>query len=331
MFTTYIKQLQHRFARLFYIHLVISIYSFLILVCWGLPFCPLSFFGNLLFNPVLVVFLGLCILLFFAELCFIPNSYIIYLLELVSSWWLYILRLGSTNACNIAFTKPSYLLVTTMMCAGFVIVVHNSTYQKKNIYLLLVLCGGFWFMSQAPKQPDIHELPCTQGNIYLVSTDQEITVIDPGYLGRYASASSYIEYTLIPLLAQQHGTQTIDHLILLQPGQILFEAIAKLLEKTTIKNIYLPVWKGDGSKKMLYFFMRMKDVAAEKQCTMHRLIKPDYVITKHPEQSITLTQLKHQATSSQVTYESYSVTGTIDKKPFTIYPAKYTSQILKHS
>lgn len=222
MSITYIKQLQHRFAHLLYIHLVVSIFSFLILVCWGLPFCPLSFFGNLLFNPVLVLFLGLCILLFFAELCFIPNGYIISLLELTSDWWLYILGLVSTDTCNIAFSKPSYLLVATMLCAGFVIVVHNASYQRKNIYLILSLCGGFWFMSQAPKRTDIYELPCTRGNIYIVSTDQELTVVDPGYLGRYASAPSYIEYTLMPLLAQQYGTRTIDHLILLQPGQTLF-------------------------------------------------------------------------------------------------------------
>lgn len=329
MFIKYITQLQHHFARLFYIQLVMSIYSLLIIVFWGIPFCPLSFLGNLLFNPILVLFLGLCTLLFFTELCFIPNGYIIYTLDLLSSWWMYALHLGSTNAYNLSFAKPSYLLVATIACAAFFIIVQTNSYFKKNILLLLVLCAGFWLMAQNHRTGSITELACTQGHISILATETEITIVDPGYLGRYISAPSYVEYTLMPAIVAQYGTQTIDHLILLQPSQMLFQAITKLLEIGTVKHIYIPIWQGTCSPKMLRAFMKMKELATTKKCIIHRLSQAEYLIMTSPKATIEIHQLNNTIKSADISYEAYATIGAIDNQPFTFYPAKYTKQTSK--
>jgi hypothetical protein len=327
MFITYITKLKNHFARLFYIQLVMSIYSMIIVVFWGIPFCPLSFLGNILFSPVLTIFLGLCTLLFFTELCFIPNKYIIYLIEIISSWWIYVLQLGSTTAYNITFAKPSYLLVITMAYATFFVIIQPIDYKKKNIYLICILGLSFWLMAQPQIFcPTVIDVPCTQGNLYLIKNNNELMIVDPGYLGRYVSAQSYVEYTLLPTIRMRYGTETIDHIIILQPSLNLFHAINKLLQIAKVKHIYVPIWHGQDTQKISHAFIKMKELAKNKKCTIHRLSKSDYPISFCSNAVIELQQLNEQLSTSHFSYEAYALVGTIDNQPFTFYPAKYTKQ-----
>lgn len=327
MLKYYLKQLPHFFARFFYIQLVVSIYSFLITVCWGIPFCPLSFLGNLLFNPVLVLFLGLCTLLFFTELCFIPNEYIAYALDFVSYWWIYALRLGPDNNYNVSCLPPCYLLIATITCATFVIVIQATTYTKKCCSLLLVITLSFCYMTGHKSPAGMIALPCNKGEIHAVPLDNKLVIIDQGYLGRYASAESYVEYTLLPTICQQYGTRTIDHLILLQINATTFKAITKLLELASVKHIYVPVWQGTCTKAMITHFMRMKHIACKKNCLIHRLQEEYYSIAQHVTDYIELERINQQISSSCITYNCYMITGNIDNQKFTFYPAQYTKQL----
>lgn len=331
MLTTYITKLKNHFARLFYIQLIMSIYSMIIVVFWGIPLCPLSFIGNILFSPVITVFLGLCTILFFTELCFIPNAYIIYLLEILSSWWIYILQLGSTTAYNITFAKPSYLLVITIAYATFFIIIQSINYKQKSIYLLSILGISFWLMAQPQtSQPLIIDIPCAQGNLHIIKNKNGLIIVDPGHLGRYASAPSYVEHTLLPAIRMHYGTEIIDHIILLQPSQNLFQAIEKLLQLTTIKHLYVPIWhKKETNPKMSYAFAKMRELAQCKKCTIHRLSKTDYPIVFCQNATLTLKNINEELTTPHFSYEAYTLTGTIDNQSFTFYPAKYTKQASK--
>lgn len=330
MFTTYITKLKTHFARLFYIQLVMSIYSMIIVVFWGIPFCPLSFLGNIFFSPVLTVFLGLCSLLFFTELCLIPNGYIIYLLETLSSWWIYILQLGSTTAYNITFAKPSYLLVITIAYATFFVIIQPINYKKKNIHLICILGISFWLMAQPRTSlTPIIDIACAQGHLHLIKNKDKLTIVDPGYLGRYVSAPSYVEYTLLPTIRMHYGTETIDHVILLQPSQNLFQAMNKLLQIATVKHIYIPIWSGQDTQKMSYAFIKMKELAENKRCIIHRLSNSDHPIIFCPNATMELQQLQSLLKTSDFSYEAYALVGTIDNQPFTFYPAKYTKQTSK--
>jgi hypothetical protein len=330
MFTPYITKLKNHFARLFYIQLVMSIYSMIIVVFWGIPFCPLSFLGNICFGPVLTIFLGLCSLLFFTELCYIPNSYIIYVIEILSSCWIYILQLGSTTAYNITFAKPSYLLVITIAYATFFIIIQPMNYKKKNMYLIFILGISFLLMAKSQTSHfSILEIPCTQGNLSLIKNNNELIIVDTGHLGRYSSAQSYVEYTLLPTIRSHYGTETIDHIILLQPTYNLFQAIHRLLEIATIKHIYIPVWHGQDTQKMSYTFAKMKERSQLKTSTIHRISKSDYPITLCSNAKIKLQQLNKELKSSTFSYTAFALIGTIDNQSFTFYPAKYKKKLKK--
>lgn len=323
MLYAYIKQLQRQCAQWCYIHLVVSVYSFLILVNWGIPFCPMSFVGNFVFSPVLALFLFLSTMLFFTEICFVPNSYIVWLLELVSTIWIKILKSFSSNALLIPCAQPSSILIATVACGTFIVIMLHSSYLKKNVYLCTMLIGSFLLTHQQNVETRIEQLPCANGTLHIVKTDNKLIIIDPGCLGRYISAPSFVQYTLIPHIIQTYGTNTIDHLILLQPGKLTFDATDTILQKAFIKHLYIPYWQGTLSKSGLRSFMHMKEHAIESGTTIHRLGQHEICLIKNQYTDLSIKPIQHDIKKTSIRFGVFCVGNIIDKQPVTFYPAKY--------
>ena len=70
------------------IQLFITLVALPILVYWGLTVSILTIAGNIIFAPLLTIFLLLASLIFFLEILHFPNYYVIYLLEQLSCLWL---------------------------------------------------------------------------------------------------------------------------------------------------------------------------------------------------------------------------------------------------
>ena len=99
-----------------YIQLLVTLISLPILVWWGIPISLLSPIGNLIFTPLLTIFLFLASLIFFLELFYIPNQWLIYLLEIVTRFWNYLITFGS-NGSLIGFAKPPlWFFILVILC-----------------------------------------------------------------------------------------------------------------------------------------------------------------------------------------------------------------------
>ena len=72
---TFEARVNYWLMRTIYVQLYLSLMSSPILIYWGLPVSLASPLGNILFNPLLVVFLFFSSLLFFTELLHIPNIF----------------------------------------------------------------------------------------------------------------------------------------------------------------------------------------------------------------------------------------------------------------
>jgi len=59
---------------------------------WGLPFSLLSFIGNFIFIPFLTLFITVSLLFFLGLLFGFPFSIFAYLLEIITKYWLYIMK-----------------------------------------------------------------------------------------------------------------------------------------------------------------------------------------------------------------------------------------------
>jgi hypothetical protein len=90
----------------------------------------------------------------------------------------------------------------------------------------------------------IDTIACNSGTITLINHHNTLIIIDPAYIASKPSYESYISYTLLPELIQKTGKMSIDHLIVFKFNKRLLDALQFLATKITIKNIYLPAWKG---------------------------------------------------------------------------------------
>lgn len=315
--------LSKKIERYTYIHLVVSLYSFLILVCWGIPFCPMSFVGNLIFGPILTLFLGISTLLFFTEICLIPNSYLVQLLELVSNAWLWILHSVPLQRLHIPCAQPSHIVMATLFLAGVIIVIMRTSYIKKSLYICLMLISSFILTDKQTVRHKIENLPCAHGALHIIKTSGQLIIVDPGCLGRYISAPSFVQYNLMPHLVNKYGTNTIDHLILLQPGKLTFDATQAIMQKGFIKHVYIPYWHGALSKSGLCAYMRMKELAELHETKVHRLGNHEITLLKNNITDLAIYPTQQEIKKSTITFQAFCVGNIIDKQHVTFYPAKY--------
>jgi len=312
-----------RFVQL---QLVISLVSLPFLIAWGLPFSLLSPIGNLVFSPVLTLFLLLSSLLFFTELLYIPNTIIAWALNHLTTWWLWALEWHS-QWWLIGFAKPAAWLFILMVAVSILALYYvNMRKPYQTIVVLGALCIGIYGMLQlhARHTAPIHNIACNNGTVTLLHIHNQTVVIDPGFIGRSASAKSWAQYTLAPYLIQTTGSLTIDHLIVLQPSSRTFEALYALASAAHIKKIYIPWWQGTLTKSAWHHFFALRTTLQEHGSTLLRLGNTSTKITLGTNATLHITPLPQHATYQQATFPLFCVSGQIDKESFEIYSAKHT-------
>ncbi|MBD3273394.1 hypothetical protein GF385_03545, partial [Candidatus Dependentiae bacterium] len=112
--------------------LVVSLISLPILIFWGLPISKISFIGNLLFLPILIIFLVLSSIIFFTEILNIPNSIFIYFLNHISNFWDKLLNMGK-KSWLIGFSKINIIFLLIIPILTFLILINkkvNTTIKK---------------------------------------------------------------------------------------------------------------------------------------------------------------------------------------------------------
>jgi hypothetical protein len=323
-----IKIYAHRFylwlLQFIQLQLFITLFSLPILIAWGLPLSILSPVGNLIFSPVLTLFLFLSCIIFFCEIFFIPNGWLIYLLEILTAWWLKILRIPDKRWL-IGFHQPSLFILIALPCLAFFILIHKKTSSVyRSIACFSGLLAGLIVYTHYAQPIDCYlPIDCNAGTLHILQKSDTVTVIDPGHLGSRASSTSWAQYTLVPYLIKQTGKTVIDHLVLLRPGTFLFQTVAQLTRCVTIKNIYLIYWEGAMSKNGLHAYYALKKILQEQNVTLIRFGYAPLIIEPAAETPITITPLKTPISKNDISYPACSVQTQIDNNTITFYSAQY--------
>jgi hypothetical protein len=323
-----IKAVYQWLLHFLHLQLFLTIISLPIFLAWGLPISILSPIGNLIFGPVLTLFLFLSSLIFFLELVHLPNSYCITALETVTDWWLAIMH-ADCKTWLIGFMQPSLLFMLAIPVITLIIALHKKTYRQHisiACFTFLLVGAGWYLTCAAKKQPAVSTIPCNRGQVTVVHSNKQTTVIDPGYLGQRTNAASWASYTLLPTLIKQTGTTCIDHLILMQPTSMLFQAIERLCTKMCIKNIYLVYWQLEAPLPMLRSFMRFKKACTEKEIELHRIADNALHIPLNNIDSLCITPLQTTIKTTHIEYPALQVSGCVDNQEITIYSAKYKKE-----
>lgn len=305
--------------------LYLTLMSMPILAYWGLPVSLMSPFGNMLFHPLLTLFLFLSSIVFFCQICHIPNTIVIIALEKTTHLFHYLLGFGSQEWL-MGFAKPSLVILIFLPLATMAMLCYKNTKTpiKSIIGLFVLFCLFSVYLKFTCKPIGIVQIPCNKGDLTLANINKQIILIDPGALGQCISAPSWVEFTLAPTIVNLTGRTIIDFVILMQPSQMSFEAIAALCNVTTIKNLYMPFWKGDMSKGQKRAYAKLMQAAKDQQTQIIRIGRtitlpcgPEPLVIEPQEQVID---------SQGMTYKALVVTGFVGTKKITCRSLKMDTQ-----
>ena len=319
--------------RFIYLQLFVILIAVPILIAWGLPISLLSPLGNLLFGPMLTLFLFLSSLIFFTELIGIPNSIFITALEKTSKIWLITTKINP-HGWLIGIAKPPTPFLFAIPLATLLII-HNKkithNYYRMALLTILLLSSSIFFKFIARCSSDSYEtVACNRGSVTLLYTNKQLTLIDPGVIGQRMSAPNWIEYSLIPHIIKTIGTTTIDHLILLQINGVLFEAVTILINKMHVKHIYLVQWDGTLPEPWAKKFEKLQQTARQQNVLIKRIGPDKKEIQISKTNSLIITPVLTKNKKLNLNYPVLTVTGQINNKLVTIHSYKHTKNTLSY-
>jgi hypothetical protein len=228
------------FYNFMHVQLFLSLISLPLLVAWGLPFSLMTVGGNLLFTPVLTLFLLVCAGIFFCELFHIPNKWLIYVLEKISALWMRTLEYGSTSW--LYGIDQWGLLICIFSSFTACIILHHKQWGKERkswIFFSLLLILPFLYQKIRSFFPQKFLITCIKKNALITSQKGTLSLIDYGALGEKKSASTWIQYTLLPQALKKGGSITFDLISCPYAQLTTLEALLALCNHAPIKKIIL--------------------------------------------------------------------------------------------
>lgn len=307
------------------LQLFLSLVSLPFLIGWGIPFSIMSAVGNLVFGPVLTLFLLISSAIFFTELIYVPNDFLITMLDTVTRGWLWTLS-WHQRWWLIGFTKPPlFFLCLIPLCALYILSQYkNSQLKKIGLFFGLLTCIYVGLSLHGRRSTGLFTIPLSNGKNLTLIVHKGITiVIDPGVLGSLQSPVSYIQYTLLPTIIQKTGTCCIDTLCCLQPSGRSFKAIEILCSKINVKTVYIPLWEGSIHQQAWHHFFCMKNYLEQEQITLKRLNYSEIDLAQDNDFTCTVAPIKHKLKYLQANFLAYLVSGFVDGHAFSVYSAKY--------
>lgn len=251
-YATSMKQSAHHriyqwFIRFAQLQLFITIASLPILIAWGLPISLMSPIANLIFSPILTIFLLIASLIFFFEIFYIPNYYLIVLLDKLTGCWLYLIQQGSPRWLLHIPCPPSLFLLLPLLAAYAVIYFVKKNLLLRVFYLAAILIATVLLFAALNRQQTFSmPVKATRGSVTLLYKDKKTIIVDKGALSGTASVESWIDYTLFPAMTKQLGSTHIHKLIMRNLNKTAVKAIEHLSKTTTIDTLVIPASANDN-------------------------------------------------------------------------------------
>jgi len=275
---TYLKNFGLQFAQT---QLVVTIVALPILISWGLGISVMTFLGNLLFAPILTIFLILSSLLLFTQLCNIPNSILADMLDYFTHLWDMILKTGSHDWI-VSFAHPGKIILIIIPIILVCVLTNNkiNTHTKRVTVLSIILGVNILGLIGYQKLyvEKISQKICYQEKLTITydtnSTDKTLIITDDGFFGRKKTAAKTVAFEIKPYLTKTYGMMPITEIKLLHAEPGSFAAACELCATCTVRKISLPDIQNNnkklsafGLKKYLELqgILRDKNIVCEKK------------------------------------------------------------------
>lgn len=269
--------------RYFQVQLFLSLAALPFIAAHGLPFSPLAFVGNLIFNPIISLFLVVSSLYFFSILLHIPNGLITYALEKITAGMLWCLSWGS-NKWLISLPLPQspiaqwmifiILFITPLLIIQWIRSLRSALIT--NAFLLFVSIAGLYFLQ--PNTSDLLIELTTKKHILIkqsktASGKHYFQFFDNDTFNSPRATNSWIAFTLIPTLRTQRGIACLNSVIIENTTGQSFRALTFLLQRIHIKRIFMPYFEPFEKKRDWRAYFEFKRAVKEHNVKVIRYKK----------------------------------------------------------
>ncbi|MCX5923800.1 MAG: hypothetical protein NTZ68_00020 [Candidatus Dependentiae bacterium] len=249
-----LKKITPHVSKWFYsfleLQLVISLMSLPLLTHWGLPVSYMSPVANLIFTPLLILFLWVSCLFSVFALVRLPCSWFVYLLDKITDLWHFML----------SFANPEWLMgfcyqtlwISLFFCfLVFILYTYIKPTTKQAVCTLLI----FWLILIGVRYSMQKNLCQKVGNLPLCALriNGKVYLIDDGALCSKQNFYSNIDYTILPELIKTTGITSIDTLVLCKPSKRLAKIAHQFAMQTNVQTIMVTT-KAKGFKEMSDMF-----------------------------------------------------------------------------
>lgn len=224
------------FSNYIQLQLFINLFSWPILIAWGLPVSIASPLGNFLFTPFLILFLILSLIIFILELLFLPNFYIIYLLEIVTKGWINIANYIS-NKSLLYLSGANILLLLIPILTIFII-----SKKRRFLYLILITISLVLFNYFNNFNNNLISIVKNNNKVQVIKINKKLIILDEKIFS-LKSSKNFINFKLIPKITKKIGLNNIFAIITLRPNKQTYKSLYYLTKKFNINYIYLPDYK----------------------------------------------------------------------------------------
>jgi hypothetical protein len=248
------------FLDFFLAQLVVTLISTPILIYWGLPISKISFIGNLIFLPILTLFLILSSLVFFTELLNVPNSIFIYFLNKTTDYWQYILNFGQKSWLT-GFYQINIIFLLIIPILMFFILSNKifNTKLKKILALSCLLIVSYGTLKLSSIFLSTKKISFENKLFVKKDKNNTLKIKDIGCFSKKPSPEKFIEFNLKPEIIKNFGTLDIKTVSIKNPGVRNFQAIIACSQFFNIKKVKLPFFNKKLTKYGWKLFFDMKN------------------------------------------------------------------------
>ncbi|MBM3893759.1 hypothetical protein FJ365_05165, partial [Candidatus Dependentiae bacterium] len=251
----------------------LTIVSLPIIVYWGLGISTVAVVGNLLFTPLLMLFLFVCTLTFFAALFQLPHGYLTLLLNMLSEGWQHALSFSSQQWI-IYCAKPSLIVlalpvVALILCLRHPAINNASRRLLAMVSILAIFLGYCWLQQQymlfSYPTKLLHE------KLYaIVRADNQLMIIDEGFAARKKSPDKVVDFQVLPELAKTYGSMAIAEYTISKPTRGSMKAAEQVCKKCAVKEVRLPYFSAPTNKSTWRAFYDLKRTLEAQQIPLIR-------------------------------------------------------------
>jgi hypothetical protein len=232
----------------------------------------------------------------------------------------------------VAFATPPIVIIIAIPIFALLILHYkkNNNPLRGIIGYTTLMIITLLFLKYPTKTVDpISSFECNNGNVTIIATNNQITLIDPGVIGRRLSAPSWCEYKLMPHLAKTYGTTSIAHLIIMQPNKIIFDALYELIDKISIGHICVPLWEGKIPERWWYSYAKLRRRCTQNGVKLSYLGAKGYTLELGVQATLTVTPLTQRVNQEGFSYPLFHLQGRLGHLNLELHSAKFKQAIPK--